>query len=357
MTPSPQKVLNHLNHAVVLTDEQCRVVYLSPSAEAMFGISNRRALQLNLADMPVGDDEIFGAYLQKTLDSGRPFTHREMVIVLPVQGTTVTVDCTVTLVVEELPYLLIEMSQVDRIMRIAREEQLINQHQATREVVRGLAHEIKNPLGGIRGAAQLLARELESDEQREFTDIVIAEVDRLQSLINRMLGPNRRPQLEKQNILEVLSHVMRLLEVETQGAIQFIKDYDPSIPDFDMDRDQMVQALLNIIRNAWEAKGEGCVITVRTRAMRRFTIGYTLHRLVLCLDIIDNGPGIPEDLIEQIFYPMVTGRSEGTGLGLPIAQSLISQHGGLIECESQPGSTQFTIYLPLEREASHGTTK
>ncbi|MGM0564738.1 MAG: nitrogen regulation protein NR(II) [Pseudomonadota bacterium] len=354
MTPSPQTILNHLNHAVVVTDDQCRVVFLSPSAEAMFGTSLRKAQNLNLAEMPVGDNERFGDYLEKTLSSGRPFTHREMHIVLPVQGTAVTVDCTVTLIYEQEKHLLIEMSQVDRIMRIAREEQLINQHQATREVVRGLAHEIKNPLGGIRGAAQLLSRELASDEQREFTDIVITEVDRLKSLINRMLGPNHRPKMEENNILDVIEHVIRLLEVESDGKIRFIKDYDPSIPVFEMDRDQMIQALLNIIRNAWEATGEGCEITLRTRAMRRFTIGYTLHRLVLRLDIIDNGPGIPGEMIEQVFYPMVTGRSEGTGLGLPIAQSIISQHGGLVECESSPGRTQFTIYLPLEREIKHG---
>lgn len=344
-------LLNYLNHAVLLTDDNCRVVYMTPSAEAMFSISRRKAAQLDLCALPVGDGEtLFGDYLKRTLRSAQPFTHREMSITLPDQNRTITVDCTVTMLQEEGETgLLIELSQIDRILRIAREEQLINQHQANREVIRGMAHEIKNPLGGIRGAAQLLERELPSEEQKEFTQIIISEVDRLQGLINRMLGPNRLPQKDDLNIHEVIEHVIRLVEVETQGDLEFVKDYDPSIPNIWVDRGQLIQAVLNIVRNAWEAIGKGGRITLRTRALRRFTIGYTTHRLVLSIDIIDNGPGIPAELKEQIFYPMVTGRSEGTGLGLPIAQALINQHGGLIECQSRPGQTQFTIYLPLEQ--------
>ena len=340
------ELIKHLSHSVIITDEHCKVVYLSPSAEALLAISSRKAHTFDLASLPTGSGQLFGEYLRNTLLAGQSFTHREMVIELPDQRRSITVDCTLSIMQD---YLLIELSSLDRMLRIAKEDQLISQQHASREVVRGMAHEIKNPLGGIRGAAQLLERELDQG-QKEFTQIIISEVDRLQSLVDRMLGPNRLPNKAMHNIHDLLEHVMRLVGVETDGALSFKRDYDPSLPELMADRDQLIQAILNIVRNAWEAIGEGGEITIKTRAMRRFTIGYSNHRLVLAVYIIDNGPGIPADLIEQIFYPMVTGRSEGTGLGLPIAQGLINQHQGLIECESQPGKTQFTIYLPITAE-------
>lgn len=340
------ELINHLSHSVIITDEHCKVVYLSPSAEALLAISSRKAHSFDLAALPTGSGQPFGQYLHKTLADGQSFTHREMVLELPDQRRSITVDCTLSIMQN---YLLIELSSLDRILRIAKEDQLISQQQASREVVRGMAHEIKNPLGGIRGAAQLLEREL-SNEQKDFTQIIISEVDRLQNLVDRMLGPNQLPKKAKHNIHDLLEHVIRLVDVETDRALSFKRDYDPSLPELMADKDQLIQAILNIVRNAWEAIGKGGEITIKTRAMRRFTIGYSNHRLVLAIYITDNGQGIPADLIEQIFYPMVTGRSEGTGLGLPIAQGLINQHQGLIECESQPGKTQFIIYLPLAAE-------
>ena len=341
------ELINHLSHSIIITDAQCKVVYLSPAAEALLAISSRKAQRFDLASLPTGSGKNFGSYLNKTLQDGQSFTHRELIIELPDQRRSITVDCTLSIIQDS--QLLIELSSLDRILRIAKEDQLITQQQASREVVRGMAHEIKNPLGGIRGAAQLLERELDK-AQKDFTQIIISEVDRLQNLVDRMLGPNRLPNKTMHNIHDILEHVIRLVDVETNSALSFKRDYDPSLPELMTDKDQLIQAILNIVRNAWEALGEGGEITIKTRAMRRFTIGYNNHRLVLAIYIIDNGPGIPDELIEQIFYPMVTGRSDGTGLGLPIAQGLINQHQGLIECDSQPGKTQFTIYLPITAE-------
>jgi two-component system nitrogen regulation sensor histidine kinase GlnL len=243
---------------------------------------------------------------------------------------------------------LVELLQVDRHLRIAREENLIAQQSTARALVRGLAHEIKNPLGGLRGAAQLLERELPDESLTEYTRIIIDEADRLQLLVDRMLGPNSLPNKRELNVHEVLERVRALVQGELPAAIRIQRDYDPSIPPLQADRDLLIQAVLNIVRNAVQALGESGVITLRTRTQRQFTIGSRRHRLVARLEIVDNGPGIPPELIEQIFYPMVTGRSDGTGLGLSIAQSLVNQHGGLIECASRPGETVFTLLLPLE---------
>jgi len=243
-----------------------------------------------------------------------------------------------------------EMHQVDRQIRITREEQLISQHQATQALLRGLAHEIKNPLGGLRGAAQLLERELPNRELREYTRIIIDEADRLQALLNRMLGPNQLPHRGDVNIHHIIEHVRGLVLAEFPSGPRIIRDYDPSIPNFEADSDRLIQALLNLTRNGAHAAGDDGELVLRTRVLRQFTIGSTLYRLVLRIEIEDTGPGIPDSLMDRIFFPMVSGRPGGTGLGLPIAQELINQHGGLIECESRPGKTQFFVYLPLEPE-------
>jgi two-component system nitrogen regulation sensor histidine kinase GlnL len=259
------------------------------------------------------------------------------------------VDYSVTPIIEAgvMQGLLVEMNQVDRQLRIAHEEHLLDQQQIARALVRGLAHEIKNPLGGLRGAAQLLERELPDAALREYTRIIIGEADRLQGLVNRMLGPNSRLNLRPVSIHEALEHVRALIQAEAP-ALSLQRDYDPSLPDLSADRDMLVQALLNVIRNAVEAvEGRG-QITLRTRSARQILIGKRRHRLVARIEVVDTGPGIPADLLEHIFYPMITGKAQGTGLGLSIAQSIINQHGGLIECQSQPGHTVFTLTLPLE---------
>ncbi len=236
---------------------------------------------------------------------------------------------------------------MDRHIRIAREEALLRQQTTTSNIIRGLAHEIKNPLGGLRGAAQLLERELPSDELKEYTRIIIGEADRLQSLINRMTGPVSRPNLAMVNIHEILQYVRQLLMAEDSGHVEFKTDYDPSIPLIYVDRDWMVQAILNIAGNALQAvNGEGTISFV-TRIMRNFTIGSEIYRLVLRIQVIDDGPGISQEMLGTVFYPMITGKEGGTGLGLSIAQTLISQQKGLIECTSEPGRTVFTVLIPI----------
>ncbi len=219
-------------------------------------------------------------------------------------------------------------------------------------MVRGLAHEIKNPLGGLRGAAQLLQAELGSEELREYTQIIIQEADRLQELVNRMLGPNRRPSYAPINIHHVLERVRTLVLAETGERITIRRDYDPSIPELSGDSDQLIQAVLNIVRNAVRALGDTGTVTLRTRIQRQLTIGHGRHRLAAQIDIIDNGPGIPPEIAETLFLPMVTAGTGGMGLGLSIAQSLINQHQGLIECNSRDGETTFTIFLPLEDDSN-----
>ena len=246
-----------------------------------------------------------------------------------------------------------ELHPRDRLLRITKEEAQLSKQEVTKVLVRGLAHEIKNPLGGIRGAAQLLARELPEQSLRDYTDVIIEEADRLRNLVDRMLGPYRPPNLQPLNIHEITERVFSLIEAETQGELSLRRDYDPSIPDILADREQLIQALLNIVRNAMQAIDESGAlregrITLRTRALRQFTIGQIRHRLVCRLEVIDNGPGIPAEIVESIFYPMVSGRAEGTGLGLSITQNIVSQHQGLIECESTSGRTVFTLFLPLE---------
>jgi two-component system nitrogen regulation sensor histidine kinase GlnL len=354
-TPSPQRVglektiLDNLNTAVLLFNGALRLTYVNPSGEMLFALSAKHMLGLaagNLISCP--DDSIESRFLD-AVKTRRPFTEREVTIVLS-DGRAITVNCTV------LPLqhfgadieLLVELHQIDRQLRINREEHLISQHQATQALIRGLAHEIKNPLGGLRGAAQLLEQELPDKSLRDYTRIIIDEADRLQKLVDQMLGPNRIPKRQKINIHHILEHVRGLTTAENPTGPEILRDYDPSIPDLVADSDRLIQALLNLLNNAANAAGQSGAVTLRTRVQRQFTIGSRRHRLVLSVEVQDNGPGIPAKLQERIFFPMVTGSKGGTGLGLPIAQELINQHGGLIECESRPGNTRFFVYLPLE---------
>ena len=333
--------------AVICVDQQLRVTALNSACESLFGVSRRHALNAPLAE-GVPHFAPHERRLRAALDAGAGFIDRELA--LRRHGDqSITVDCTVTpLLVDGKPGLLMEALSLDRHLRISRDELMLAQHQASRELIRGLAHEIKNPLGGIRGAAQLLEREFPDSEHREYTRVIIREVDRLQNLVNRMLGPNRAPQKLPLNVHEALEHVRQLVQAEAPEAVSFLRDYDPSIPDVVADREQLIQSTLNIVRNALQAVGTDGSIVLRTRTRRQFTIGGIRHKLVIQIDIEDDGPGIPPPMLEKIFYPMITTRAEGTGLGLPIAQYLIHSHGGLIECRSRPGCTVFSIYLPLE---------
>jgi two-component system nitrogen regulation sensor histidine kinase GlnL len=326
-------------------------LYLNPAAEMLFEVSARHMVgQHALSLLPCPDGQV-EARLKVALESRQPFTERELNVVAA-DGRTKTVNCTILPLhhFDADDQVLIELTQVDRQLRITREEHLLSQHHAAQALIRGLAHEIKNPLGGLRGAAQLLEHELPDPSLREYTRIIIDEADRLQDLVNRMIGPSQLPRRGRVNVHNILEHVRGLILAESPAGPKVLRDYDPSIPGFMADQDRLIQAFLNLARNAAAAAGVDGHVELRTRVLRQFTIGNRRHRLVLQAQIRDDGPGIPRDIEDRIFFPMISGRQGGTGLGLPIAQELIHQHGGLIECESQPGDTRFFVYLPLETD-------
>ncbi len=347
-----KRILDNLSNAVLVLDQNLEVSYINPAGEMLLGVSTRQAIGASAIELLHLDARI-GASLVQSRDGGHPFTERELEL-NPRPELELTVDLSVTPFIDASrdATLLLELHHLDRHLRISREEHLLAQQNATRALIRGLAHEVKNPLGGLRGAAQLLERRLDEVELREYTQVIIGEADRLQSLVDRMLGPAKLPQHVELNVHEVLERVRQLVEAESSLSID--ADYDPSIPDLVGDRDQLIQALLNIVRNAVQSVGPDGHVAVRTRCHRQFTIGQLRHRLVIGIDIVDDGPGIPASMIENIFYPMVTGREGGSGLGLSIAQELIHRHGGLIECTSRPGQTVFRILLPLEGTAHDG---
>ena len=342
-----RRVVDGLSVAVLVLDRRLRLLFMNAAAESLFELSVRKAYRLGLPELLVGSEAFIGG-LRHCLASGHPYIERELQLVFPVERT-ITVDCTAAPLLERDPptELLLELRQVDWRLRIDREEHILAQHHTTRTLVRNLAHEIKNPLGGLRGAAQLLERELPDPALREYTRIIIGEADRLRNLVDRMLGPNQPRAHDEVSIHEVLERVCALVEAEAAPGIRIERDYDPSIPPAWGDADRLIQAALNVVRNAVQALERRGTITLRTRVQRQYTIGSKRHKLVARLDVIDDGPGIPLEQQAQIFYPMISGRPDGTGLGLSIAQNIVNQHGGLIECASRPGETVFTLLLPL----------
>lgn len=255
--------------------------------------------------------------------------------------------------VDKTNEILIELLPLDKQNKIEKEERILDQAQANKELIRNLAHEIKNPLGGIRGAAQLLEMEIDSRELNEYTQVIIREADRLQALVDRLLAPHRKPHIAAPvNIHEVCERVRSLILAEFPKGLQVVRDYDTSIPEFMGDMEQLIQAVLNLVHNAAQAlhiqiaQGLGKII-LRSRIARQVTFGKQVNRLALELHVIDNGPGIPESIKDRLFYPLVSGRDGGSGLGLNLAQTFIQQHSGVIECESEPGKTDFMILIPL----------
>lgn len=341
-----QRLIEHLTTAVLLLDGELRVCWMNPAAEALLAVSISR-VQGSSLDTLLGCSESIDTVLAKARDAFHPYTQREARIT-SLSGEPLTVDYTVTpLSPSEL---LLEVEPRDRLMQISREEALTTRQETIKVLARGLAHEVKNPLGGIRGAAQLLERDLADPALQEYTRIIVEEVDRLKDLVDSMLGPNRIVKHAPVNIHKVLERVRALLLAE-HPHVTINRDYDPSLPDLSGDEAQMIQAVLNVARNAVQAMTEAATeapeLVLRTRARRQFTLGAERHRLVSEVGLIDNGPGIPEALRETLFYPMVSGRAEGSGLGLSIAQSILHQHHGLIECDSRPGHTEFRLLIPL----------
>ncbi|MEW8000757.1 MAG: nitrogen regulation protein NR(II) [Candidatus Thiodiazotropha endolucinida] len=348
-TGMEKRVLDNLSTAILLFDREFRLKYINSSAEMMFGVSARKVIGIPAGELVSCSGNVVHDNLERSLQTGQPFTEREHQIIVH-DDKEIMVDCTVIPIRldQYVNEFLVEIQQVDRQLRISREEQLLARNQASRALVRGLAHEIKNPLGGLRGAAQLLERELPDAALAEYTQIIIEEADRLQNLVDRMLGPNKIPVMKWVNIHQVLERVCSLVRVETGPGLEIIKDYDPSIPDLKGDMDQLIQAFLNILRNGVRAAGPRGTMGIHSRILRQFTIGNIRHRLVVSIEISDNGPGIPVELQERVFFPLVSG-SDGMGLGLSISQTLINRHQGLIEFTSKPGHTVFRVLLPLEQ--------
>ncbi len=338
----PARLLELQNTAVVLLDGDLRLQYLNPAAENLFQVSRRQITGQAWSAVVSVSAEV-RAHLLDALERQLSFTERELEL-STASGEAMVVDFTVT--ATSPGELLLEIVRRDRYIRIAQEEQLLTQQRAAREFLRGMAHEIKNPLGGLRGAAQLLESELRDEEQKEYTRVIMREADRLRNLVNRMLGPNDLPHKQMMNIHQVLEHVRSLVDAERNDDVELVREYDPSIPELYADSEQLIQAVLNLVRNAVQSGASRIVL--RSRTQRQITIGQQRYRLAVRIDIIDNGKGIDDDMKEQIFYPMVTGRAEGTGLGLSIAQTMVNQHNGIIEFTSEPGNTVFTIFLPLE---------
>jgi len=342
-----ENILNNLATAIVSLDHELKLRFINQAAMNLLDLSPNRALGQRIADLipTLANSE---AVLFEAIQTNQTFTQRRAELQL-LSGAMITTDLTVSPTAEgEWPTLLVEFHPLDRYLRIDRDAALSEHQEVTRQMLRGLAHEIKNPLGGIRGSAQLLESEL-SESLKEYTGIIIDETDRLASLVDRLLGPNSMPDMRLTNIHRVLEKVRRLVELEDRRAA-FVRDYDPSIPEIVMDSELMQQAILNIVRNAMQSleKSPDPQITLITRTERQFTIASIRHKNVLKIEIIDNGPGIPPKLREHLFYPMISGRPDGTGLGLSVAHSIIHQHGGVIELSSEPGHTVFTIIIPLE---------
>jgi two-component system, NtrC family, nitrogen regulation sensor histidine kinase GlnL len=358
------RILDSLSTSVLIVDRDRSLLYLNVAAEALFGVSRNQVRGRPLSEL-LEDSVALDSVIDRTMATWRPFSRRELALRAVHGEGELIVDCTVA------PYeesgapgaVLIEISDATQHQRITRETALLTQIGGSRLMIRQLAHEIKNPLGGLRGAAQLLARQLDDASMREYTTVIISEADRLVTLVDTLLGPHHAPRKESINIHELLQHVGHLLAADAPPGIVIDRDYDPSLPALQLDRNLIIQAMLNLGRNAMQAIAQNISktgartgrIVLRTRALTNVNIGARRYRLVASVQFEDNGPGVPEQLRDTLFYPLVTGRADGTGLGLAVAQDLVSRHDGLIEFESRPGLTTFTILLPFHAATSEAS--
>jgi two-component system nitrogen regulation sensor histidine kinase GlnL len=360
MNSSPPKLpafdaFDLLATMVALVEPQGSFLLVNTMLENVLGVSRRNLLRSNALDWledPHSLRDTLRAVADNEVSTGRFDAHLRRGLLGAAEGLPVHVVVAQT---EQPDWLVLQMIEIEQQTRQDREERALDQAQASKELVRNLAHEIKNPLGGIRGAAQLLAMEMGADsrELTEYTNVIIHEADRLQALVDRLLAPHRNPHVVGDvNIHEVCERVRSLVLVEYPRGLVVSRDYDTSIPEFRGDREQLIQALVNIVQNAAQALSEqifagGARIVLRTRVARQVTIGKHRCRLALELHVEDNGPGVPESLKDRIFHPLVSGREGGSGLGLTLAQTFVQQHMGTIVCTSVPGRTVFTIMLPL----------
>ena len=348
--------LDLLSTAVMVTDRSFVMMHANPAAENLFAFSLKNATGQPLARIfsaaHAGNQQLF-SMLDQVVRNDAGFNENELTLETA-SGAVLHSACVAS--PADRGALVLEFHALDQQLKIAREEKIIERQQLNRELIRNLAHEIRNPLGGIRGSAQLLERELQGlpaeTELREYTQVIVKEADRLQTLMDRLLTPHRLPQLARLNIHEVLERVRTLVLAEFPAGINLVRDYDTSLPEFIADKEPLIQALLNIARNAAQAMHGRGQIRLVTRVARQVTLAKQRYRHAIQVQIVDNGPGVPEELRDRIFYPLVSGRDGGTGLGLSLAQNLVSQHGGIIECDSVPGQTRFTILLPVRESQS-----
>ncbi|MCC3704312.1 nitrogen regulation protein NR(II) [Rouxiella badensis] len=343
--PDAGQILNSLINSVLLLDEELAVHYANPAAQQLLAQSSRKLFGTPLPDL-VGYFSLNIELMRESIEAGQGFTDSEVTLVVDGRAHIMS------LTAQALPegFILIELAPMDNQRRLSQEQLQHAQQVAARDLIRGLAHEIKNPLGGLRGAAQLLSKALPDPALLEYTKVIIEQADRLRNLVDRLLGPQRPSQHITQSIHQVAERVCQLVSMEKPDNVQLVRDYDPSLPELAHDPDQIEQILLNITRNALQALGEeGGTITLRTRTAFQITLHGVRYRLVARIDIEDDGPGVPAHLQDTLFYPMVSGREGGTGLGLSIARSLIDQHSGKVEFNSWPGHTEFSVFLPIRQ--------
>ena len=353
------RLLENMTTAVLLLNRDFQLTHINNAAENLLSLSGKRHQGHSLNNLLIDSDTMMQVMCD-TIEIGSSHTERQATLKTMLGGEIIErkVDYTVSPVSDiDGSALVVEIQPLDRILEINRETLLVNSQSANDALLKGLAHEIKNPLGGLRGAAQLLEVELDSSGLREYTQIIIDEADRLRALVDRMLGPHKPIVTKTKNIHSVLERVAALIENTANSQIELIRDYDPSIPDFECDEDQLIQVFLNIANNAQQAHIHRSsnsrdvnvepFILFKSRVERNYTIGSEKHKLVCCIAVEDNGPGIPETIKDTLFVPMVSGHAENTGLGLAIAQTIVSRHRGIISCESKPGKTKFHIYLPM----------
>jgi two-component system nitrogen regulation sensor histidine kinase GlnL len=340
-----QTLANQLVTAVLILDKNLNICYLNPAAEALL-IKSLNKLYGCPYDLIFENTSITQSRLEQLLATGQEFTDSEIVIEFS-ESHRFTAEVTASAVeFGRIPHILIEFKQIDQQKQISLEVFQQQQWIAARDLIKGLAHEIKNPLGGLRGAAQLLNKELDQ-EQQEYTAMIIEQADRLTNLVDRLLGPNQLPQIKSHNIHSVLEKVCQVINFSNSQEVKLKRDYDPSIPTIKCDQEKIQQAVLNIVNNAIQVMTPDNLITLKTRIASNKTINGKQIKLSVQISIIDNGPGIPAKIQDTLFYPMVSGRSNGTGLGLSIAQTLVNQHQGKLSCHSRPGHTEFIILLPL----------
>jgi len=350
--PDSSTILDGLSTAVVIVDDTLAVRYINSAAENLLCVSARQAVSLKLGDLMRPPDEIV-AICKRALTTQLTYGLRELAV--HIGGREVMLDCSAAPFERAGGFLLLEFHDTEPERRVRREAELQAQQRLSRRIIRQLAHEVKNPLGGLRGAAQLLERQLPTPGLRDYTRVIIEEADRLAALVDGILQAGGTARPESLNVHQVTEHVARLIDSEKPAGVEIVRDYDPSLPPIRADRNQLIQAFLNLARNALQAlDGQGRLV-FRTRAISNYTVAGEQHRLVVSAEIEDDGPGIPEELKETIFYPLITGRTHGSGLGLTIAQDLVTRNGGVIEFTSRPGKTVFQMRVPAALSKAAGS--